>query len=388
MADLKFDQKEDEEVSGGEIGKNPDDFDSVALSEKPKEEDEEGNPVAHQKMSIFQTSLALVATNIGGAILGLPYAFYHLGLINGIILNIMIAILAHISSTMYLKVKDLTPRRQESIYEIAYLLLGRKSIFIVCAVMFATNLAAMILYYIIIGDTISQLFAQLLLEDAVGKNHDDIKIELSNQPWWSQLISHRTTAILAVGGISFIFIFKRHLEELKSISYVFLTVVFLFIALLWVELYKDGGESMETYSEMTSIKTDFHLLTAISIFIFAYSFQFMVFPAYVELEKRSNSRFAKSSAIALTIYSVALILTGIVAVFLFGKALKPDLLDNLATKSSGVSVFLRTVYCFILLFHLPYIFFTLKEYTLVMYDEIMNKSLSTQLELKNREFEE
>ena len=70
-------------------------------------------------------------------------------------MNIFVAISAHISSIMYLKVKDLTPRRQESIYEIAYLLLGRKSIFIVCIVMFATNLAAMILYYIIIGDTVS-----------------------------------------------------------------------------------------------------------------------------------------------------------------------------------------------------------------------------------------
>lgn len=97
----------------------------------------------------------MVATNIGGAILGLPYAFYHLGLINGLILNLVVAILAHVSSMMYLKVKDLTPRRQESIYEISYLLMGRKAIFIVCSVMLATNMAAMILYYIIIGDTIS-----------------------------------------------------------------------------------------------------------------------------------------------------------------------------------------------------------------------------------------
>ena len=143
---------------------------------------------------------------------------------------------------------------------------------------------------------------------------------------------------------------------------------------------------MESYSEITTIKADYHLLTAISIFIFAYSFQFMVFPAYTELEKRTNARFATSSIISITIYTTALVLTGIVAVLLFGKSLKPDLLDNLSTKSSGVSVFLRTVYCFILLFHLPYIFFTLKEYTLVMYDEIYNRSLSSELEAKLQEF--
>lgn len=114
-------------------------------------------------MSIFQTSLALVATNIGGAILGLPYAYYHFGLINGLIMNVAVATFAYISSLMYLEVKDLTPNRSESIYEIAYTLLGRKSIFIVCIVMFATNLAAMILYYIIIGDTISKLWAQYFI---------------------------------------------------------------------------------------------------------------------------------------------------------------------------------------------------------------------------------
>ena len=98
-----------------------------------------------------------MATNIGGAILGLPYAYYHLGLINGLILNIVVAFSAHFSAMMYLKVSDLT--KQQSIYQSAYLLVGRKSIFIVCSVMLAANLGAMILYYIIIGDTSSQLLA-------------------------------------------------------------------------------------------------------------------------------------------------------------------------------------------------------------------------------------
>ena len=66
--------------------------------------------------------------------------------------------------------------------------------------------------------------------------------------------------------------------------------------------------------------------------------------------------------------------------------MRPDLLDNLASRKSGVSIFLRTVYCLILLFHLPYIFFTLKEYALVVYDELANRSLSTRLEAKLAEF--
>ena len=97
--------------------------------------------------------------------LGLPYAFYHTGLINGLLLNLFFALMAFCSANMYLKVKDLTPRNCSSLYEIAYLLLGRPFIFVVCAVLALTNLAGMLLYYIMLGDTISHLWKQLFLAD-------------------------------------------------------------------------------------------------------------------------------------------------------------------------------------------------------------------------------
>ena len=137
-----------------------------------------GKKKPQQKMNIFQTSLALVATNIGGAILASPYALYRLGLINGVILLLTLASLAHISNMMYLAIKDLTPRKYESIYEISYLLVGRRSIFIICSVMFVTNLCAMIIYYQIIGDTISRLLAQIFVDDIFGKSKADIRYDL------------------------------------------------------------------------------------------------------------------------------------------------------------------------------------------------------------------
>ena len=112
----------------------------------------------------------------------------------------------------------------------------------------------------------------------------------------------------------------------------------------------------------------------------------MVFPAYVELENRSNARFNLVSITTIAIYTTALVSVGIIAVLLFGKEIRPDLLDNLASRKSGVSIFLRALYMFILMFHLPYYFFAVKEYALVIFDEMMNKSLSTHLEIKLAEF--
>lgn len=112
----------------------------------------------------------------------------------------------------------------------------------------------------------------------------------------------------------------------------------------------------------------------------------MVFPAYVELENRTNRRFLWASFWSIIIYSTALVATGFIAVYMFGSQVRPDLLDNISTKAGSVSVMVRTIYCFVLLFHLPYIFYTTKEYTLVLYDEITTKSLSIHLNDKLKEF--
>ena len=194
------------------------------------------------------------------------------------------------------------------------------------------------------------------------------------------MISNRITALIFVSLISLRFIFKTHLEELKGVSYFFLGIVFLLISLLLVELLQDKGENMETFDEITSFKADYHVLTAVSIFIFAYSNQFMVFPAYAELENRSTVRFAWTTFYMGLIYTTALVSTAIIAVLLFGNKLEPDLLENLVMRSGKVSVFMRIAYSFILLLHLQYYFFAIKEYCLVTYDELVNKSISALVE--------
>ena len=129
----------------------------------------------------------------------------------------------------------------------------------------------MILYYIILGSTISKLFAQLIIPGTTAKTLPQIELDLKNEPWWAQVISHRITAILTVGSISLIFVFKKHLKELKGISYIFLTVVVLFISLLLTELLKEGG-TPSNFSEIAAMKASYNLLTAFSILLFAYSF--------------------------------------------------------------------------------------------------------------------
>ena len=71
---------------------------------------------------------------------------------------------------------------------------------------------------------------------------------------------------------------------------------------------------------------------------------------------------------------------------MFGSKISTDLLSNLAYRDGTVSILMRVAYCFILLLHLPYFFFSIKEYALVIIDELINRSLSTHLEQKMTDF--
>lgn len=73
-------------------------------------------------------------------------------------------------------------------------------------------------------------------------------------------------------------------------------------------------------------------------------------------------------------------------VLLFGPKISNDLLLNISKRPGTVSVLIRSAYSIVLLFHLPYFFFSIKEYTLVVLDEVLNRSLSTNLELKLADF--
>ena len=121
-------------------------------------------------MSIIETSLALVATDIGGALLGLPFAFYRVGFINGCFCLLLMALLSYWSSMMYLRVKNLTPERYESIYEISYYLLGRPFVFTTLIIVLCTTVASMLLYYIILGETIGHLMTQMIVGESNGRS--------------------------------------------------------------------------------------------------------------------------------------------------------------------------------------------------------------------------
>ena len=114
---------------------------------------------------MFQATLALIATNIGGGIVGIPYAVYHFGIPLGAALIIMISLVSFASVMLLLKSKELC--KQESFYDIGYLVLGRSSVFIISGAIICQLFGITVVYYIVFSDTMSLLFSQINTGDKV-----------------------------------------------------------------------------------------------------------------------------------------------------------------------------------------------------------------------------
>ena len=169
----------------------------------------------------------------------------------------------------------------------------------------------------------------------------------------------------------------RKLRELKIISYLFIVIMFLFIMLMVSELARVGGNLALDFRALGNVKFDHHLITGFSIIAYAYNVQFLVYPAYSELQDRTNQRFNKASAFSHTFEAVSYSLVGFIAILMFAPdVIKPDMLENMAKHTGVISVLIRLIFMLLLILDIPFIFYATKEQSLVMHDELVNRSIS------------
>ena len=113
-------------------------------------------------LTIFTGILALISTCVGGGIVGIPRAFYFLGIPLAVILNFLCVISMIYSVRLYLATKDAVPDKPESLYEIGYMIIGRPAIFILGFIYFIASLGLCMIYFITYGDTLGQLVAAIV----------------------------------------------------------------------------------------------------------------------------------------------------------------------------------------------------------------------------------
>lgn len=128
---------------------------------------------SHRNMTLLDTVLAFFATSLGAGLLSVPFALWTMGLVFGPIFIIMIALMSHLSMVMYVETQELMPVKTDSIYEIAYLMYGRCSIFVICTLLSIGNFVGVIMFYILIGDSISHLIEAYITDENDSRESEE-----------------------------------------------------------------------------------------------------------------------------------------------------------------------------------------------------------------------
>lgn len=216
-----------------------------------------------------------------------------------------------------------------------------------------TNLGALIMFMIIIGDVVSGN------EGAAG-----VLVEWFGEHWWSG----REVALLAVLLVVLLpLVMLRRVDSLKFTSAlsVLLAVVFMFISsgMAIFALFNGTAKPPRLLPDFSK-ESFFELFTAVPVIVVAFTFHFNVHPIRAELAKTSDMTIAVRISILLccVIYSTV----GFFGYILFGDATMSDILSNFdhdsATSKIGsiLNDIVRISYALHLVLVFPLLIFSLR----------------------------
>ena len=210
--------------------------------------------------------LAILSTCVGAGIVGLPLAMYSLGLPLAMVLQIGVMITTHMGSMMYLHLKDIVPGKPESLYEIGFMLYGRKSIFMLGSILVINSCGLCMIYFIVFGDTFGQFAASF----TDGK-------ESLGSIWYTSRWCYSVPLSLILAP----YCLKKQLAELSIIAFMLFVALGLFVVVNFIQLTLDPnfvavGISTVILTPKMSIGT----ISALSVTCLAYTYQFNVFPIF------------------------------------------------------------------------------------------------------------
>jgi len=150
---------------------------------------------------------------IGGGIVGIPFAMLHTGIPLGIALNVVIMLAAIYTGSLFFKAKHLSPCHVGSLYELGYVTMGRKSIYLISLLLVFIGTGCIIIYFIVFSR-----IAASLAQDILGEENKNI-------------LCDRRLYVLVLALLMLPLALKKKLDEMKVVSISLFVAIALFISL-------------------------------------------------------------------------------------------------------------------------------------------------------------
>jgi amino acid permease len=246
--------------------------------------------------------------------------------------------------------------------------MGRKSIYLVSFLIWTTSTGLMMVYFIVFGDIFASISLQLFFK---GEEN---------------FLTTRACWVLCLGVGLTPLVIKKHLKELKVISFILFGTLALFIFLFFLQMILIGLRYNEdtSYSQYWRTTWDTNIISAFSTVLVAFTFQANLFPLFNSMAgtiDQKNSKVMAAVGLALLVTVCIYIVVGITCVYDFGDMLSSNVLDNVDEETGApISYIIRVSFLLVLACHIPYIFFTGKESTIIVVVETWDKTMSAALE--------
>ena len=221
---------------------------------------------------MYNTVQTLISTNCGPAIVCIPFALAHTGLIFGSLLVFLMAWLSHLSMMMYAKARDLLPIKLDDTWEVVYMLSGRKSIYVMCGAFFAHAWCMSVVCYVFAFESVALVFYRIVDLRDTG---------VANAPGWMQWICIRSNLLIIQSVLQVRKVPDRQRNAYWGGLIIFRLVIFLIV--IYVELLFTQNRLYDEpidWNEMMRVKIDGMLIVAVLMIVMSYSNQYMAIPAY------------------------------------------------------------------------------------------------------------
>ena len=185
-----------------------------------------GGTPGHEKegLNAFMGALAVLSTIVGGGIVGIPFSLYNLGIPVGAFTMVLVASACHYSCALYMAARDEIPVPVNSIYQLAYITMGRQAIYLVSVIQFIAAFGLDIIYFIVFGDTSASLIKTLFYT-----SHTD------------NFLTSRACYVLILACAMVLPLLQRELKEISILSVILFGGIALFLVLMVVELTENGS---------------------------------------------------------------------------------------------------------------------------------------------------
>ena len=124
------------------------------VANEPAQCQDKGSPRNDHKnnLTVFEAGLALLSTIIGGGIVGMPFALFHTGIPIGVVSLILVCLLNLYSGHLLLLTRKISPMPVNSFYELGFVTMGSKSVYLISILMLSLGIGSLILYFVLFGE--------------------------------------------------------------------------------------------------------------------------------------------------------------------------------------------------------------------------------------------